>query len=141
MSDVIQVEPVMAIVINGGLPECLVIDEWPFNVPKPVAVCVDLDQDLVSARCRTIVDYANSPENALCHEIQVVEYGSMQGPASDVNPQIVLETVRKEMRQAGAQQKLQDLQSAVQERIKDQAARDYFTAQLAEIRSDIYGDA
>lgn len=133
-------QPVVAIVVDGGLPEYLVIDDWPVGLPKPAAVCVDLDQDPLAARCRITVDYGNSPEEALGHEIEVVESGIGQGPASGMDPRAALEQIRREMRRVGAQRQLESLEREMGERIEDGVTRAYFTSRLSEIRRDLYED-
>ncbi len=63
MSDI----PCIAVVIEGGVVQTLLIERWPDQFPLPRVVVVDYDKEGVDESELTAFAVGNDIEEALCH--------------------------------------------------------------------------
>lgn len=134
--------PNLAVVLDGGVVTAVVVGDWPDEVPIPRAVCVDLvdhRHDPSGVRCHVVVDYGNSPEQALCLELPVVVSGSGQGAASGIEPSALLDQVLAEQRLAGVDRELTALSEEVSPHL-DPALRASVLARIERLRYDLRGN-
>ena len=59
--------PSLAVVLDGGLVQSLIVQDWPAQLPPPRVVIVDYDIDGADENDLTHFSLGGKPEIALCH--------------------------------------------------------------------------
>ena len=89
MSDI----PCIAVVIEGGVVQTILIERWPDQFPLPRVVVVDYDKEGADESELTSFAVGNEIEEALCHVKVPTVYESADRPV--LSPCVVLVALEK----------------------------------------------
>jgi hypothetical protein len=70
--------PSLAVVIEGGLVQSVIVQDWPKSVPRPRVAIVDYDTDGANEDDLLRFTIGSTPAQALCHSEMVEVYESFR---------------------------------------------------------------
>ena len=95
--------PSLAIVLEGGMIQCLIAQDWPDPLPRPRVVVVDYDTDGAGNDELTRFSIGGKPFQALCHSEKTLVYETLSQASSTLSPRTLLAAIGEPVDDAGTE--------------------------------------